>query len=103
MDTFYFEVVTPLGTRVRTSAAYWARIVTYKHPVMRGKEALVRKALQEPVQIRRSLRDPSVHLYYGPDPPYHVCVVVKCMNGEGFIVTAYRTEVVKEGEVIWPR
>lgn len=102
MNDHYFEVLTPLGIRVRTTAAYWARIVTFKHPVMRGKEALVQAALRNPVQVRRSVKDPSVQLYYGPDPPYHVCVVVKCSGEAGFVVTAYRTDTIKEGEVIWP-
>ena len=102
MSELYFEVLTPLGIRVRTTKDYWVRIVTFKHPVMRGKEALVQAALQNPVQIRRSAKDPSVQLYYGPDPPYHVCVVVKCSNHVGFIVTAYRTDTIKEGDAIWP-
>ena len=102
MTDVYFEVTTPLGIRVRTTPTYWARIVTYKHPVMRGKESLVKQALKQPEQVRRSLKDPSVHLYYAPDPPYSICVVVKCLEDIGFIVTAYRTEVIKEGEKIWP-
>ena len=88
---------------MRTTSAYWARIVTFKHPIMRGREAHVQRALREPTQVRRSTRDPSVQLYYAPDPPYHVCVVVKCLDGEGFIVTAYRTDAIKEGELLWPR
>ena len=38
MDKTYFEVVTPLGVRVRTTVVHWAQIVTFKHPIMRGKE-----------------------------------------------------------------
>lgn len=103
MSDTYFEILTPLGIRVRTTTSYWARIVTFKHPIMRGKEALVQKALREPAQVRRSKRDAMVQLYYVPEPPYHVCVVVKCHNGEGFIITAYRTDTIKEGERLWPR
>ena len=100
MDSL-FEEVTPLGTRVRTTPSYWSRIVRFKHPVMQGKEDAVRAILRNPVQIRQSRKDPSVHLYYGPDSPYHICVVVKCLDGEGFIVTAYRAESMKEGELLW--
>ena len=103
MGDLYFEALTPLGVRVRTTSAYWARIVTFKHPVMRGREAQVQRTLREPTQVRRSTRDPSVQLYYAPDSPYNICVVVKCLNGEGFIVTAYRTDAIKEGELLWPR
>jgi len=48
-----------------------------------------------------SLFEEVTHLYYGPDSPYHICVVVKCLDGEGFIVTAYRAESMKEGELLW--
>ena len=63
----------------------------------------MRGALREPAQVRGGTRDPSVHLQYAPDSPRHVCVVVKRLNGEGFIVTAYRTDAIKEGELLWPR
>ena len=103
MTDLFFEVNTPLGVRVRTTAAYWARIVTFKHPVMRGKEDVVKSVLRDPVEIRRSKIDSSVFLYYGPDPPYIVCVVVKSAGADGFVVTAYRTDKIKEGERLWPR
>ncbi len=99
----YLEVLTPLGVLVRTTASYWARIVTFKHPVMRGKEDLVRKALSDPIEIRRSRRDKAVHLYYSQDLPYYTCVVVRHLNDKGFIITAYRTEGIKEGECVWPQ
>ena len=102
MDAPYFEVVTPLGVVVRTTPDYWARIVPFKHPVMRGREGQVQGALRNPSEIRRSRKDPAVQLYYAPDPPYHVCVVVKCLGQEGFVVTAYRTEQIKEGDRLWP-
>jgi hypothetical protein len=98
-----FDELTPLGFSVRTTERYWQWIVTVKHPVMRGKEALVRAALRDPEQIRRSRSDPEVYLFYRPDPPYHVAVVIKKQDETGFIVTAYRTEAIKEGELIWPR
>lgn len=99
----YFEERTPLGVLVRATVVHWARIVTFKHPVMRGKESLVRATLKHPDEIRRSRKDPDVHLYYGQDPPYHICVVVRHLNDEGYVVTAYRTDKIKEGERIWVR
>lgn len=102
-DEVLFEVETPLGVSVRTTREYWRYIVEAKHPVMEGKSTLVQRALGSPREIRRSTSDPSVHLHYRSEPstPYDVCVVVKHLNGQGFIVTAYRTDRVKEGERIW--
>ena len=62
MDKPYFEIKTPLGVMVRTTAVYWAKIVTFKHPVMRGREDLVKRTLSNPVEIRRSQKDPKIHL-----------------------------------------
>ena len=97
----YFEVTTPLGRHIRVTAAYWDVIVTLKHPIMRGKEDLVQQALQTPIEIRQSRSDPSVYLHYGVEPPYLICAVVRYLNGDGFIITAYRTSKIKEGTVVW--
>ena len=102
MTDVLFEITTPLGTKVRATAGYWARIVTFKHPVMRDKLELVKHALAQPIEVRRSKSDKNIHLYYGPDPPYIVCVVVKSGGSDGFVVTAYRTDKAKEGEKLWP-
>ena len=97
-----FETMTPLGTRIRTTESYWAKLITLKHPSMRGREIVVQETLRAPEQIRRSRADRSVLLYYSSVGDYHVCVVVKVLNGDGFIITAYKTVNIKEGEKIWP-
>ncbi len=70
---------------------------------MRGKKDLVKDALKHPQEVRQSKTDPNVYLYYRrePETPYHVCVVVKHLNGGGFIVTTYRTDRIQEGERRW--
>ncbi len=59
-----FEVMTPLGFRVRVTVGYWQLITTIKHPVMAGREKDVKAALGEPDEIRRSTKDESVYLFY---------------------------------------
>jgi len=44
-DDVLFEVMTPLGFRVRVSLSHWELIITVKHPVMAGRELDVRKTL----------------------------------------------------------
>jgi hypothetical protein len=97
----YFEVITPLVTRIRTTPSYWEKIITFKHPIMAGQEEAVQQTLQTPSEIRRSQSDANVYLYYKSDPPYFTCVVARHLNGEGFIITAYRTNRIKIGELIW--
>jgi hypothetical protein len=99
-----FEVETPLGFRVRVTTQYWNVIVTIKHPVMLGREADVQQVLRNPDEIRLSKKDPRVYLFYKPERVGRwVCAVTKRLNGEGFLITAYPTDAVKEGERIWHR
>jgi hypothetical protein len=99
-----FDIETPLGFRVRVTLAYWEIITTIKHPVMEGREEEVRNTLKDPDEIHVSKRDPNVYLFYKTERVGRwVCTVTKRLNGEGFLITAYPTDAVKEGERIWPR
>lgn len=98
-----FEILTPLGFTVRTSETYWQRLIT-KHPDIADLEALVQQALATPDEIRRSSRDQGVLLFYvARSEKRWVVVVVRQLNGDGFLITAYQTDAVKEGESIWHR
>jgi hypothetical protein len=99
-----FEVVTPLGFRVRTTADYWERITRTKHPALRGRMDAVKETLHNPTEIRVSKSDASVYLFYRSDGQHRwVCAVARRLNGDGFLVTAYRTSNIKEGSRVWPR
>ena len=99
-----FNVITPLGFRVRTTDSYWRLIVTLKHPVMLGQQARVQQALVSPDEVRRSISDASVYLFYRRESEQRwTCVIAKRLNGEGFVVTAYPCDSIKEGESIWTR
>jgi hypothetical protein len=99
-----FEVDTPLGFRVRVTVEYWNLIVTIKHPAMAGREKDVQDALQDPDEIRLSKKDSDVYLFYKPERiDRWVCAVTKRLNGEGFLITTYPTDAIKEGEQIWHR
>lgn len=103
LDQLLFEVRTPLGFRVRVTRNYWYRIVTEKHPVMAGREEDVKAALRDPSEIRQSKNDPNVYLFYKPERLGRwVCAVIKRLNGDGFLITTYPTDAIKEGKRIWP-
>ena len=99
-----FAVETPLGFTVRVSARYWATIVA-KHPDLADRLADVQAALREPEEVRQSRRDPAVLLFYRSDGGHGrwVVAVAKHEGGDGFLVTAYRTDAIKEGERLWPK
>jgi hypothetical protein len=102
-ESLLFNVPTPLEVKVRTTSSHWEAIVTIKHPKMADKQERVKQILQNPLEIRRSKTEPNVYLYYGEDTPYLICIVARHLNGEGFIITAYRTDKMKLGEVVWTR
>lgn len=89
---------------MRVTRAYWELITTVKHPAMAGRENDVKDALQNPSEIRQSKADPDVYLFYKPERMGRwVCAVTKRLNGEGFLITAYPTDAIKEGALIWPK
>ena len=96
----YFKAKTPLGVVVRTTKVYWSYLIEKKHPQMEGKEKVVIETLSKPKEIRRSIIDNNVYLYYKQFDRLY-CVVAKHQGSEGFLVTAYPTDKVKEGEIIW--
>lgn len=103
-DDLLFEALTPLGFRVRVSLATWELILTVKHPVMTGREEAVRETLEHPAEVRLSRSDPAVYLFYSSAHPGRwVCAVTKRLGEEGFLITAYPTDAIKEGIRVWPK
>jgi len=47
---------------------------------------------------------PQVYLFYKLEQMgLWICAVAKRLDSEGFLITAYPTDAIKEGERIWPR
>ena len=62
----------------------------------------VQDTLRTPDEIRRSRSDPVVYLFYRLERLGRwICAVAKQLNDEGFLITAYPTDAIKEGERIW--
>ncbi len=98
----YFKVTTPLGVTVRTTKEYWHRTITTKHPSIAKHESKIIETLKDPNEIRRSKQDIKVHLYYKSIGKVSVCVIVDQVDKiGGYIITAYLTDRIKEGEQIY--
>jgi hypothetical protein len=96
-----FEILTPLNFIVHTSEEYWQKLIV-KHPDIADLEAEVRPALNSPDEIRRSSRDPNLLLFYLTlQEKRWVVAVARRLNGDGFLITAYQTDAIKEGETLW--
>ena len=97
-DKIHFEVTSYLNKKIRITRDYWNNIIETKHRVMKGKENIVKETLKYPEEVRRSTKDLNVYLYYKKTNNKYNCVVVKHLNGDGFIVTTYFTDRIKIGE-----
>lgn len=103
-DDFVFDVATPLGFRVHTTPNYWLRVTYIKHRPLYGREQDVAATLGNPDEVRRSIDDPDVYLFYKLERPgRYICVVARQLNGDGFLITAYPANYLKEGETVWLR
>jgi hypothetical protein len=79
-----------------------------EHPEMSGELNHISETLAGPDRILRSGTDSSVELFYKHYPSTPVstkflCVVVKTTKDDNFIITAYFTDTMKRGEVLWEK
>jgi hypothetical protein len=71
---------------------------------MKGREEDVKKALEQPDEIRQSRSDENVYLFYKAERTKRwICVVSKRTGEEGFLITTYPTDAIKEGTQVWHR
>ena len=73
---------------------------------MAGQEARIAETLAEPDVVVQSESDPEVRLYHRAYThevigEKYLCVVVKSPVDDTFLLTAYFTDRVKRGAVLW--
>lgn len=78
------------------------------HPEMAEQIDKVRETLLNPGKVVRSRTDPQVELFYQfyqttPVTQKFLCVVVKAFTDDAFIITAYFTSTIKQGEMLWEK
>ena len=98
MKDIYFETISKLDKRVYVTKTRWNLIIKTKHLEFEGKEKDIKETLTNPDEIRLSKSDDSVYLYYRHYGKLSLSVVVKHKDGEGFIITTYYTDRIKEGK-----
>ena len=77
----------------------WTHI-TRKHPIISNYLEEIKSTLKNPLKITDYGLDEGMQYYYkqikNKEPPYnYLLVVVKYLNGEGFIVTIYFEKQIK--------
>lgn len=78
------------------------------HPEMIGQFDKLQDALSNPDVVVGSRTDSNVELFYRyysvtPVTKKYLCVAAKVLVDDLFIITAYFTDTVKRGEVLWKR
>ena len=95
-----------LGHDVRLTDERLAHIV--QHIELMGMEGEIEHVLQSPIEVRVSLADNAVRLFYefyaqtGVGGKW-LCVVVKYLTDDAFVITRYLTDGLKAGETVWPK
>jgi hypothetical protein len=93
-----FLAMTPNGVVVTCTPERWRRIIE-KHPVLVDSLEAIRNAIEDPVEIRRSRWAPDIWLCYRRHRSRWLCAVVA--PASELLVTAYPTDAVKSGDVLW--
>lgn len=92
------------GHPVILTAEAWQHVIMPHHDYMADMPEVIGDALRYPDAVRRSSTRPAtVRLYYKwivgtPVGDKWVCVVVKYIGDEAFVLTAYATDAIKQGE-----
>ena len=90
-DDLLLDALAPLRFRVRVTRRRWELITTAKHPIMAGRESLVRAALEAPDEVRQSRIDPQVLLFYTAEATRRwTCAVAKRAAEGRFSITSGR-------------
>jgi len=93
------------GRAIRLTDERLAHIA--EHAEMAAMEASIAETLRAPREVMQSYSDPAAQLYYRSYVGTLVgdkflCVVVKVVADDAFVLTAYLTDKVKRGIRIWP-
>jgi hypothetical protein len=78
------------------------------HPEMKDMNSLIELTLKAPDEVRISNSDSNVELFYKRvNVPIvgskYICLVIKNLRIDYFLITAYFTDKIKKGEVIWKK
>ena len=78
------------------------------HPELADLPEFVGPTIRAPDRIARSRTDETVQLFYRsfettPVTSKYLCAVVKAAGEDPFILTAYFTDSIKRGEVLWTK
>ena len=92
-----FKVTDKTGRKIRLTKRQWTHIVD-KHPDMAGKQEEIMKTLEIPEFILPEKFNEKMQNYYkyNKSQKEYLLVVVKYLNGDGFIATSFYTRKIRK-------
>jgi len=102
----FFEIVDKFDRIISLTKERYTHISSRAE--MTKQESKIKETLTNPDEVRESLRDKSAWLYYKkyPKTPVtekYMLVVVKVLNNKGEVITAFFTDRIKKGELVWKK
>ena len=90
---FIFEVTDKIGRKIRLTEKQWIHI-NKKHPTVANHLDKITETIEKPDAITESDKGDGVYLYYKyykwlKSPYNYILAIVKYLNGEGYIMSAY--------------
>ena len=86
-----FEIKDKTNRRIRLTVERWRHLS--KHPDVLNKLSSIQETLKKPLKITPYVLDESINYYYtyfkARKTAKYLRVVVKYLNGDGFLITAY--------------
>jgi hypothetical protein len=98
MKDYVLEVIDKTGKKTHLSKERWNHI-RKKHPEIEDIE-LIEQTIKNPDKIVQYPFDENIYYFYkyfkNMEPPkQYLLVIIKYLNGEGFIITAYLEKDIK--------
>ncbi|MBS3080844.1 hypothetical protein J4221_05205 [Candidatus Pacearchaeota archaeon] len=95
---YVFEVIDKTGRKIRLTKKQWSHI-TMKHPQVAINKEHIIETLKKPLKIILPY-DGDKYYYYNyykqkEGPKKYLKVIVKYLNGDGFIITALFEKTIK--------
>lgn len=101
-----FKLKDVQGKELRLTKERLAHIL--ERPEMRNQEERIKATLRAPDTVKVSNHSDDVLLYYRlyaetPVTRKYLVVIVRVLDGSGFIITAFYTDKVKKGATRWEK
>lgn len=94
-----FEIIDKSGRKIYVTNERWSHIAS-EHPIVADKIEDIKDTLAKPLTVTQSENDPNVRFYYRyykniKLKAKYLLVMVKFLNGGGFIITSFYTDKIK--------